>query len=126
MQYIVKSRIAAAIVIVLIATSIGAVAIPAQAAISGTPGGTQSTYEYSTTKPSNGTSITWSYPDLQAYLSASPNPIGIGQTLLVNIWMTVAPAAERQLQHYKVTFTKPDGTKDVIDNDPLGLISSRL
>jgi len=109
-----KSRIAAAIVIALIATSIGAMTLPVEAAISGTPGGTASTYEYSTTKPSNGTSITWTYPDLQAYLSLTPNPIGIGQTLLVNVWMTVAPAAERQFQHYTVTFTKPDGTKDVI------------
>jgi hypothetical protein len=114
MQKFDKSRIAAAIVIVLIATSMGVIAIPAQAALSGTPGGTPSTYEFSTAKPSNGSSVTFAYPDLQAYLSVSPNPIGIGQTLLVNLWQTVAPAAERQYQHYTVTFTKPDGTKDVV------------
>jgi hypothetical protein len=44
MQKFDKSRIAAAIVIVLIATSMGVIAIPAQAALSGTPGGTPSTY----------------------------------------------------------------------------------
>ena len=91
--------------------------IPAQAqVIPGTTGGTPSTYEYSTVKPSNGTSITFGDPDLIAYLSISPNPIGVGQTVLVNVWMTVAPAAERQLQHYTVTFTKPDGTIDKVEN----------
>jgi len=104
----------AAIIIVLMTTSIGAIAIPAQAALSGTPGGTPSTYEYSTAKPANGTTVTFGYPDVIAYLSVSPNPIGIGQTMLVNLWITVAPAAERQYQHYTVTFTKPDGTKDAV------------
>jgi outer membrane protein assembly factor BamB len=91
--------------------------LPAQAqVVPGTTGGTPSSYEYSTVKPSNGTSITFGDPDLIAYLSISPNPVGVGQTVLVNIWMTVAPAAERQLQHYTVTFTKPDGTTDKIEN----------
>lgn len=99
---------------ILMAASIATTAIPAQAAISGTPGGTPSTYEYSTVNP-GGSAVNFTFSPL-AYLSVSPNPIGIGQTMLVNLWMTVAPAAERQLQHYKVTFTKPDGSKDVIDN----------
>jgi hypothetical protein len=109
-----KAKITATFVIILMAASIGAIAIPAQAAISGTPGGTPSTYEYATAKPANGSSVTFAYPDLKSYLSLSPTPIGIGQTLLVNLWQTVAPAAERQYQHYTVTFTKPDGTKDVV------------
>ena len=113
MQFESKAKATAAIMMILITASIAVTAIPTQAAISGTPGGTPSTYEYSTTKPSN-VSITFAYPDLQAYLSVSPNPVGIGQTLLVNVWMTVAPAAERQFQHYTVTFTKPNGDKDVI------------
>lgn len=114
MHYSKKEKATAAFLVIVLATSITMITVPAFGAVSGTPGGTASTYEYSTTKPSNGTSITWAYPDLQAYLSVSPNPIGIGQTLLVNVWMTVAPAAERQYQHYTVTFTKPDGSKDVV------------
>ncbi len=111
--YANKAKLTATTVIVLMIASIAATVAPAFGAISGTPGGTPSTYEYSTTKPSN-VSITFGYPDLRAYLSVSPTPIGIGQTLLVNVWMTVAPAASRQFQHYTVTFTKPDGTQDVI------------
>jgi hypothetical protein len=49
------------------------------------------------------------------YLSFTPNPIGIGQQMLVNIWMQPPIHVERQLHNaMQVTFTKPDGTKDVI------------
>jgi hypothetical protein len=57
-------------------------------------------------------------PDLQVdttvYLSFSPNPIGSGQPLLVNLWMQPPVHVSRQLKGFIVTFTKPDGTKDVI------------
>ena len=57
-------------------------------------------------------------PDLQVdstvYLSVSPNPIGLGQPLLVNLWMQPPIHVSRQLKGFSVTFTKPDGTKDVI------------
>lgn len=45
-----------------------------------------------------------------AYLSVRPNPIGLGQTLLVNMWITPAPEAMRMFLDFKVTITKPDGT----------------
>jgi hypothetical protein len=48
------------------------------------------------------------------FLSFSPNPIGKGQELLVNVWSIPAPGANRAHTGYTVTFTKPDGTKDVI------------
>ena len=48
-----------------------------------------------------------------AYLSVRPNPIGLGQTLLVNMWITPAPEAMRMFLNFKVTITKPDGTTDV-------------
>jgi len=50
----------------------------------------------------------------RVFLSFSPSPIGVGQTLLVNLWSIPAPAANRAHTGYTVTFTKPDGTKDVI------------
>ncbi|HLN46061.1 MAG TPA: PQQ-binding-like beta-propeller repeat protein [Candidatus Sulfotelmatobacter sp.] len=57
-------------------------------------------------------------PDLQldstVYLSFSPNPIGLGQPLLVNLWMQPPVHVSRQLKGFSVTFTKPDGTKDII------------
>ncbi|HLN45739.1 MAG TPA: hypothetical protein VK209_08535, partial [Candidatus Sulfotelmatobacter sp.] len=50
----------------------------------------------------------------RVFLSFSPNPIGVGQSLLVNLWSIPAPGANRAHTGYTVTFTKPDGTKDVI------------
>ncbi len=49
----------------------------------------------------------------RVFLSFSPNPIGVGQTMLVNLWSIPAPGANRAHTGYTVTFTKPDGTKDV-------------
>ena len=50
----------------------------------------------------------------KAYLSFRPNLVGAGQTFLVNIWTTPAPGAGRYFLDYKVTITKPDGTKEEI------------
>jgi hypothetical protein len=50
-----------------------------------------------------------------AHLSFRPRPIGLGQPLLVNIWMQPPISVARQFtQAFTVTITKPDGTKDVI------------
>src|SRR5665647_2430565 len=51
------------------------------------------------------------------YLSFRANPIGVGQSLLVNLWITPSLHVSRYLSDYKVTFTKPDGTTDVITVD---------
>lgn len=49
-----------------------------------------------------------------AYISVDPNPIGVGQTLLVNVWFTPSIPSGPAYEGITVTFTKPDGTKDVI------------
>ena len=46
----------------------------------------------------------------RAFLSFSPNPIGVGQTLLVNMWLNPALHVSRYHSDYKVTITKPDAT----------------
>jgi hypothetical protein len=55
-------------------------------------------------------------PDLRvkttAYLSFRPNPVGVGQTIIVNLWLNPATHASRYLTGYKVTITKPDGTSE--------------
>ncbi len=48
------------------------------------------------------------------YLSFRPNPVGLGQTFLVNVWTSPAPGVNRLWLDLKVTITKPDGTQDVI------------
>ena len=46
-------------------------------------------------------------------LSFRPNPVGVGQPILVNMWMDPPVAVTRYLSDFKVTITKPDGSKDV-------------
>ncbi len=49
-----------------------------------------------------------------AYISVSPNPIGVNQTLLVNVWLVPSIPANASYHNYTVKFTKPDGTVDTI------------
>ncbi len=51
------------------------------------------------------------------YLSFRPNPVGVGQPILVNMWTVPGPSFVRYFTDYKVTFTKPDGTTDVVTMD---------
>jgi hypothetical protein len=57
-------------------------------------------------------------PDLTyetiAHLSFRPNPVGLHQSMLVNMWMQPPTHVSRYLTGYTVTFTKPDGTTDKI------------
>jgi hypothetical protein len=48
------------------------------------------------------------------YISVRPNPVGVDQIVLVNMWVQPPLNVERAHTGYTVTFTKPDGTKDVI------------
>ena len=47
------------------------------------------------------------------YVSFRPNPVGVDQTILVNMWVDPGPSFVRYFTDYKVTITKPDGTTDV-------------
>jgi len=52
----------------------------------------------------------------RAFLSFRPNPIGLGQSLLVNFWINPAVATNNFIippGGFVITITKPDGTKDV-------------
>lgn len=108
-----KVRATAIIVTVLMLTSIAAMAIPVQAQEvvqhGGSPGGG---YEGPATIPA-GQTATYTISSL-AFLSVSPNPVGVGQQLLVNVWTTF-PSGEGKYQvGYTVTITKPGGaTQDV-------------
>jgi hypothetical protein len=51
------------------------------------------------------------------YLSFRPNPVGVGQPVLVNFWTT--PSYNTQLHDYTVTITKPDGTQVIKKMDPV-------
>ena len=52
-----------------------------------------------------------------AFLSIRPNPIGINQTFLINMWINPAPHAYRQYLDLKLTVIKPDNsTKEYVMN----------
>jgi FOG: WD40-like repeat len=56
----------------------------------------------------------WNIPTF-AYISASPNPIGVGQQALIVFWLTntydsAAVTNNYRFHNYKLTITAPDGT----------------
>jgi hypothetical protein len=54
--------------------------------------------------------------EVEAYLSFRPNPVGVNQWILINIWVTPPLNPMRFHQGYKVTITDPQGNPTVIDN----------
>jgi hypothetical protein len=60
-------------------------------------------------------------PDLtlptEAYLSFRPNPVGLDQVFLVNMWLTPSTHVSRYMKDYTVTIQKPDGTEIPITMD---------
>lgn len=48
--------------------------------------------------------------DARAFLSFSPQTIGLGQELLVNMWINPPISPNRYLNGFKVTIMKPDGS----------------
>ena len=49
-----------------------------------------------------------------AFISVSPNPIGQGQNVLVNLWLEPPVAYNRFFSGYKITVTKPDNSTETI------------
>lgn len=52
--------------------------------------------------------------DTIAYVSFRPNPVGVNQAVLINLWIEPPTNYARYLTGLTVTFTKPDGTKDTV------------
>lgn len=50
--------------------------------------------------------------DTDVWISIRPNVVGLGQSLLVNVWATPASNAQRKLVGFHIIITKPDGTTD--------------
>jgi hypothetical protein len=108
-----RAKLTATITLILLMASITLVAMPiavkpVQAQI-GAHGGTPGTSQWGPL-PAGVT------PDVTvityAYLSVRPNPVGVGQSALINIWTTPSAHATVYASNYKTTITKPDGTVD--------------
>jgi len=53
----------------------------------------------------------------RAFLSFRPNPVGVDQVILVNLWLNPPLHVSRYFSDYKVTITDPEGNEDVITID---------
>jgi len=102
---------ATAITLILLAAAT-LLALPAQAQIGANGGSPTNAPNGSIPLPAGVTADTIVKSDI--YLSFRPNPVGIGQPILVNIWLDPGPSYVRHLNGYKVTFERPDGTTDVV------------
>jgi hypothetical protein len=73
-----------------------------------------STGNYAEEQPVSGPLPTGATPELErsteAFLSFRPNPVGLNQIFLVNLWTSPSVHVERFHPNYKVTITKPDAT----------------
>jgi hypothetical protein len=109
-----KTKMTTAIAIILLMASLTLMALPFE------PVQAETTY----TNMREGGSITLPdgvTPDVtvetRAFLSFRPNPVGVGQTILVNVWLNPAIHSSRYFTDYTITITDPDGNEDVITVD---------
>ena len=61
----------------------------------------------------------WQIPTF-AYLNARPDPVGVGQEVIIVVWLDKMPAGtailnDIRFHDYKLTITKPDGETDVVN-----------
>ena len=110
-----KNKIISAIVIALFVTSMLVAVAPVKAQDEGVHGGapTQTGYVGPTTIPAGQTADFTIYP--LTFLSVSPNPIGVGQMALVNMWITFPSGEGKFMNGYSVVITKPDGTTETVN-----------
>ena len=101
-----KAKLTATIVLVLLMTSVTLTTMPVQAATNMRDSG--SVYPLPSGVTPDVTMVT------KAELSFNPNPIGVSQPLLVNVWLVPALITSRYFNGYTVTFTKPDGTTAIV------------
>ena len=109
MQIINKAKITAIIFVILMMTSSSLLAMPvnAQAAHGGAPAANGSV-----PLPAGVTPDLTVNPTL--IVTESPSILGLGQTILINVWFEPPVALTRYITGFKVTLTKPDGSTDVL------------
>lgn len=103
------------VILILLIASITLIAIPAQPvqAQTSAQGGDSGGYEGPTQIPA-GQTADFTIKD-EAFLSVSPHLIGLGQELLINVWITFPSGEGKYMVGYKVTITAPDGTTEDIN-----------
>ncbi len=105
-----KNKILSAIIIALFVASMLVAAVPVMAQ-EVSHGGNPAKPNWQYTAVPTGVTPDMTISSLP-FLSMSPNPIGINQQLLVNMWLTFPSAENRFCADYTVDIIKPDGTTD--------------
>jgi outer membrane protein assembly factor BamB len=109
-----KTKAIISITLILLSSIALSASLSVEAQVTGveTHGGSPQMAAWATSAPAGVTpSITIAST---AFMAISPNPIGITQTLLVNLWIEPPTHYARYRSGYTVTITKPDGTKDTV------------
>lgn len=101
-----------AIILAVLMTSLMliAMAAPAEAQDDQPHGGAPQLTPWATSVPA-GTTASFTTAT-GAFMSVTPDPIGVGQPLLVNLWLEPPLQFQRFFSGYTVTITKPDGTSE--------------
>ncbi len=107
-----KTKITSTVIIILLMASVALMTMPIQAQEQSHGGQPTTGYEGPTTIPAGETADFTIHP--KAFLSVSPNPVGLGQEILVNVWITFPSGEGKYMVGYTVTITKPDETQDTI------------
>jgi hypothetical protein len=106
------AKISTTIIITILFASMMVLALPAKAQTN-LPAGVTPTNVKDGTSATLPSGVT---PDLSIdttpYLSFRPNPVGVNQPILVNMWITPALHVSRYIVGYQVIITKPDGTTE--------------
>ena len=107
-KFSTKLKTTATIILILLMASVMLMANPVQPAQA----------QLAEKQPYSGTlksgDVAYWQVDVGARLSFTPNPIGVGQTFLVNAWITPPPSSNRKCLDFVITITKPDGKQVVV------------
>ena len=110
-KFSTKLKTTATIILILLMASVTLLAIPAQ------PVQAQLAAQQPVSGPLPAGITVDNVVNTVAFISFRPNPVGLGQPILVNIWTSPSIHVERFQPGYRVTITKPDGTKNVVTVD---------
>jgi outer membrane protein assembly factor BamB len=106
-----KTTIATIALVLLLMASVTLMAMPVQAQV-----------EYENVQENGGIRLPDGVtPDfvlkVDPYLSFRPNPIGVGQVILINMWTIPGPSVTRYFTDFTVTITDPDGNEEIVTTD---------
>jgi len=105
-----KTKIFATVIMAILLVSYAAIFLPATAKVEEIGAPQLTSWP---TSPPTGAAVNTTIATT-AFISVSPNPIGLGQDVLINLWLEPPIAYQRYFSGYTVTVTKPNNTTETI------------